>query len=91
MSLTNTSSFSLSTFLFMPQGEWEEGSVKIAACRGKYCPFGGWGVHGCKRREGYLGCCLGYEKCQFDCPSWHVAVSVSRTFGPGNPDFLSRY
>jgi hypothetical protein len=41
MSLTNTSSFSLSTFLFMPQGEWEEGSVKIAACRGKYCPFGG--------------------------------------------------
>jgi hypothetical protein len=20
-----------------------------------------------------------YEKCQFDCPSWHVAVSMSRT------------
>jgi hypothetical protein len=27
MSLTNTSSFSLSTFLFMPQGEWEGGSA----------------------------------------------------------------
>jgi hypothetical protein len=41
MSLTNTSSFSLSTFLFMPQGEWEGGSVKIAACRGSAAHLGG--------------------------------------------------
>ena len=39
MSLTNTSSFSLSTFLFMAQGEWELGSVKIAACRGSAAHF----------------------------------------------------
>ena len=41
MSLTNTSSFSLSSFLFMPQGEWEGGSVKIATCRGSTAHFFG--------------------------------------------------
>jgi hypothetical protein len=35
------SSFSLSTFLFMPQSEWEGGSVKIAACRGSAAHFFG--------------------------------------------------
>ena len=74
--IINTSSFSPSTFLFRPQSEWE-GGRKNCCVQGKCCQFF-WG-EGCKRREGYLGYCLGYEKCQFDCPSWHVAVSMSRT------------